>query len=204
MAPGTKWVSYIDGDEFIVLGKHPTIQAFLADLTDMEAVSLNWHCFGNNGFVRDPTDLVISSLTRRALRPSPRHKSITQVKAIAGIESAHSCVLAPGSRWVDVNGRTFSDDLYPGKTDLAHVNHYMCRSFLRWMDKPGRGDVGYEGRVGTAMGPGNRWKLTRAGCLRAYLSHVLIEKHRLVDRDMLRYRQPVLDYLASMGLVRRT
>lgn len=203
MSSRYEWVSYLDGDEFIALRKHSSVQALLADFTDAEAVSLNWHCFGNNGHFRDPSDLVISSLTRRANRPSPRHKSITRVNAIADIQSAHSCVLRPGSRWVDANGRPYSDDIYPGKTDVAHVNHYMCRSFLRWMDRPRRGDVGYDERTGMSMGDENRWKLSRAGCLRAYLSRVLIDKHRRVDLEMLPFRELVQDYLRAMGLARR-
>lgn len=193
------WVSYLDGDEFIVLKRRPTLHAFLADFTDCEAVSLNWHCFGNGRHVNDPADLVISSLTRRAIRPSPRHKSITRVRAIRDIFSAHSCILAPGSRWVDVHGRPYSDAMYRGKTDPAHINHYMCRSFRRWMHRPVRGDVGFDGRVGIGMDPRDRWKLSRPGCLWSYVSNVMIQKNHHGDRELQPYRQPVLDYLEGLG-----
>ena len=202
MASGFKWVAFLDGDEFIVLKRRPTLPSFLAEFTDREAVSLNWHCFGNSGFVNDPPGLVISSLTRRAIRPSPRHKSITQVSAIGDIFSAHSCILKTGSRWVDVNGRPYADDMYEGKTEPAHVNHYLCRSFRRWMDRPRRGDVGYEGREGIDMGRTNRWKLSPAGCLWSYLSNVMIGMNRHVDRELEPYAGPVLDYLKGLGLSR--
>jgi hypothetical protein len=49
MSSRNEGVSHLDGDEFIALGKPSGAQARLADDTDADAVSLNWHCSGNIG-----------------------------------------------------------------------------------------------------------------------------------------------------------
>src|SRR5438309_468214 len=123
IAGSFEWVAFIDGDEYIVLRKHADLHAFLAEFSQVGAVSLQWHGFGHNGFYADPPGLVTSSLTRRRREPGRLAKSITRVAAIRRIRSAHYCDLKRGFRWVDPNGRQFEDALYPGKTDVAHINH---------------------------------------------------------------------------------
>ena len=126
------------------------------------------------------------------LQPGEKVKTINKVAAIDRVLSAHECSLRPGATRVDANQRTFAPELYPGKTDVAHVNHYMCRSFLRWMGRERRGDVIDDG------GPlprGIRWKTSEASCLRQFVTAVAKDKNEFVDEHMLRFEAPIRAYL---------
>src|SRR6185295_12738093 len=43
------WVTFLDGDEFIILNEHEHLQDFLAEFRDCDLVALNWHVFGHDG-----------------------------------------------------------------------------------------------------------------------------------------------------------
>lgn len=135
-----EWVAFIDIDEYIVLRDCENLGQYLGQFGTAAAISLNWHQFGHNGFFDNPRGLITQSLTRRRIEPSEKHKSITRTSAITGVTSPHSCDLAPGSLWVDGNGRHYSREIYPGLTAKAHINHYRCRSFFNWMQRAHRGD----------------------------------------------------------------
>jgi hypothetical protein len=94
----------------------------------------------------------------------------------------------------DANGRAYSDDLYPGKTDVAHVNHYQCRSFLSWMRRVERGDVSFDR---SDVPPEHAWRLDEHLCLRQFVETVAKDKNELVDEYMRRFESPILEFLAS-------
>lgn len=188
------WVTFLDPDEFIVLREHDTLPAFLASLGNVGSVRLNWHVFGHNGHYEDPEGLVTAALTRRMAAPSPRTKAISRTEAVSSIDSAHFCRLKPGWRTVDANGRSYSDNLYPGRTARAHVNHYQCRSFLTWMDRVRRGDVSFDR---SDVPPEHRWRLDEHLCLRHFVETVAKDKNELVDEYMLKFERPILARLEA-------
>jgi hypothetical protein len=179
---GYDWVAFIDLDEFLVFRKHANIKSFLASLGTIPAVALNCHIFGHNGHYTDPEGLVTSTHTRRRLHLGRTSKCINRCDAIAGIESVHRCKLKHG-RLVDANGRPFTKDPYPEKADIAHVNHYQCKSFARWMDRPARGDA-----CDVPALPENSWKSTKDGCLRRFVETVALNHNEHVDEYMLQYK----------------
>jgi hypothetical protein len=187
------WVTFIDVDEFIVLRQHANLAAFLSRFEDFGSVRLNWHVFGHNGYYEDPNGLITSALTRRMAKPSPRTKAISRPESVFAIESAHLCRLKAGWRAADANARPYTDDLYPGKTDVAHINHYACRSFLSWMGRVARGDVSFDRANVPAE---HAWRLDPHLCLRQFVETVAKDKNELVDEYMLRYRRHILDRLA--------
>jgi len=191
---GYRWVAFLDVDEFIVLRRHEQLAAFLATLGDAGSVLLNWHVFGHNGHYEDPSGLITSALTRRMATPSPRTKAITRPEAVASIRSAHAARLERGWRTVDANGRAYSDTIYPGKTDLAHVNHYQCRSFLSWMGRVERGDVSFDR---SDVPSEHAWRLDDHLCLRQFVETVARDKNELVDEYMRRFEDPILEFLGA-------
>lgn len=194
LPPDCSWVSFIDGDEFIVLRRHETLRAFLGKFGGFGSIRLNWHVFGHNGHFHDPQGLVTASLTRRMAAPSIRTKAIARPQAIQGFRSAHWCELKEGWKPADANGRRYADRLYPGKTEVAHINHYQCRSFRNWMFKVERGDVSFNREN---VPPEHRWRLFEDECLRQFVETVARDKNELVDEYMLRYEKPILAYLAE-------
>jgi hypothetical protein len=190
-----RWMAVVDGDEFIVLRKHDTLQSFLSDFEDVSAVRLTWHVFGHNGHYDNPDDLITASLTRRRASPGNMTKAITKVAAVKSIGSAHKCLLRRGHLTVDANKRPYGPGLYPGKTDVAHVNHYMCRSFLNWMHKVDRGAVSFS-RGAPPPDPGHRWRHDREACLREFVQ-LTRDFNEHVDEHMLRFRERIEAGLAA-------
>jgi hypothetical protein len=187
------WIGFIDGDEFIALEKHENLKAFLADFEDYDSVALNWHVYGHNGYYEDPPGLVIELLTRRMKEPRALPKSLSRPDAIASIENAHVCNLKPSRKCVDANKRPYREELYPGKTQIAHINHYQCRSFTNWMRKPERGEAG----TFPEDSP-NAWRFTQQGCLRQFVSQIALNRNEHVDTSMWRHVEPVKQYLTRL------
>ena len=169
-----RWVAFIDVDEFIVLEKHTNLKEFLSSLNNTSAVSLQWRRFGHNGHYENPKGLVTSELTRRKRLPcANRVKSITRCEAIASITGVHHCELKPGCSSITAN--------------TAHINHYMCRSFVKWMSRPERVDP-----CDPNLNPGNAWKHSKEGCLRKFVTDVALNWNEHVDKEMLKYK-PILE-----------
>jgi glycosyl transferase family 92 len=188
-----EWVTFIDCDEFIALEKHRDLKAFLAEFEGYDSIALNWHVFGHNGYYEDPAGLVIESLTRRMKEPRPMPKSLSRTAAIAAVENPHVCQLKPGRKCVDANKRPYREELYPGKTRIARINHYQCRSFTDWMRKLERGEAGT-----FAVHPVNTWRFSQEGRLRQFVSQIALNKNEHIDRSMLRHAEPVKRYLSRL------
>jgi hypothetical protein len=188
-----KWVAFIDGDEFIVLRRHANLQEFIDEFEDVGAVLLTWHLFGHNGHYTNPKGLITASLTRRRSTPGRMTKSINKVKAISSIESAHLCNLKAGYTMVDANKRPYSADPYPGKTEVAHINHYMCRSFRNWMNRIERGEAAFS-KENYPKEKDHRWRFEREWCLRKFVE-ITKDANELVDEYMLKYSEPIQAFL---------
>jgi hypothetical protein len=193
---GYRWVAFIDVDEFIVLGKHKSLKTFLREFGPFGAVSLHWHLFGHNGYYDDPPGLVTASLTRRMREPGRMTKTISKTEAIAEITSAHFCYLKEGYWRVDANKKPFRDSLYPGKTRVARVNHYHCRSFRTHIKRVQRGDVTY---TLSDAPPDHRWRLDEEQCLRYFVEITAKDKNEFVDENMLKYEKAIKKHLTELG-----
>ncbi|AEV98659.1 hypothetical protein A4D02_34825 [Niastella koreensis] len=193
---GFEWITFIDGDEFIVLRKHDTINEFLLDFPEAVSITLHWHVFGHNNFYDDPPGLITASLIRRKGKPSENVKSITRPGAIASIENAHVCVLKYSSR-VDTNNKVL-EDLYEGISEVAHINHYQCRSFKRWMRRANRGEVTFDNME--SFPQKERWRLDEEQCLKQFVVAMASDKNEKIDTYMQKYSAAILYKLMKMGI----
>jgi hypothetical protein len=196
-AAGYRWVAFIDIDEFIALRETATLSEFLLGFPGCAAISLQWHVFGHCGFYDDPPGLITELLTRRKSTPTRQFKSITQTSAISGITSGHSCELRTGCLQVDANGRPFRGKMYEGISQRAHVNHYQCRSFKRWMARVTRGDVNVNPNGGEAAA--DRWRVDADVCLRQFVETVALDKNEYRDDFMKRFAAPIRAFLQKEG-----
>ena len=186
------WVTFIDGDEFIILDEDKSLKAFLADFREYDLIALNWHVFGHNGHYDNPPGLVIESLTRRMQEPRAITKSLSRPNAIASLD-VHLFRLKQGRKRVDANKNAYREALYPGKTRRAHINHYQCRSFTHWMGKVERGEVG-----AFPDDPDNAWRFSDEGCLRQFVMQIASNKNECIDTSALRYAEPIKGYLSAL------
>jgi hypothetical protein len=138
------WIAFIDLDEFIVLPKHDTIQEFLAEHDDLDAIAINWKMFGSSGETEHRPGLVIERFTRcskQFFRGNRAVKTLARIEAIE-VPRVHTCTFAPDVRYVTVSG----EELGPGvgesegvSHDEIRINHYFTRSREEWAEKAARG-----------------------------------------------------------------
>jgi hypothetical protein len=189
-----QWVAFIDADEFIVLRKHESIHHFLDDFRDAEAVVLTWHVFGHNGYYKNPDGLITESLIKRQAQPGKMMKSIVKREAVVAVPNAHRCQMATPRSVFDANHNRFSKELYPGKTDVAHINHYICRSFEHWMGRVTRGEVAFSP---TTYPKKAAWRYEEEACLRMFVKQSATF-NEIVDEYMLKYCDHIRRYLSTL------
>lgn len=194
---GFDWVCFLDVDEFVVLRRHEDIKTYLGQFPDAASVSLFWRMFGHNGHFNDPPGLVTTYLTRRRRRSGRQYKTFSRPSAIESITSAHQCVLRPGNRRLDANGVSFHSDAFEtdpdGERFSAYVNHYYCRSFTRWMDRPRRGATTNGENL-----PGELWKSDPDKCLRVFVEEVAVHLNEHPDDTLAAYEDAIDNYLTGL------
>jgi hypothetical protein len=189
-----EWVTFLDGDEFIVVRKDETIIDFLKKFEGFSGVSLTWHNFGHNGYFENPSGLITSSLTRRKLFPDIYPKLIVRSSLIAVIENCHKIRMKHGLI-VDANKKGYSSLPYPGKTADAHINHYQCRSFQNWMERVKRGDVNFTTNNSSDV---HNWRFSEETCLRKFVETVAKDKNEHIDSYMLKYEEFIIEGMKSL------
>lgn len=197
---GFEWITFIDGDEFIVLREHENIKDFLTGFPAAASIVLHWHVFGHNGYYDDPPGLITASLIRRKEMPG-NVKSITRPEAILDVRTAHTCVLKYDGL-VDANNKSYDTGIYEGISAVAHINHYQCRSFKRWMRRPGRGEVSID--VMQPVPDTETWRMTDDACLRQFVTTVAFDKNEMTDTYMQKYAAEILYKLMKMGIKKVT
>lgn len=122
----TKWMAFIDLDEFILPVRHQRIVDWLQKLSPrIGQVAMPWVFFGANGHEARPDSLVIAAYTKCARRT-------WQCKSIFNPRLAFGPFVHVG----DNAGRT----IYPSRNQLR-VNHYYCKSWEEYQRRKTRGDV---------------------------------------------------------------
>lgn len=118
----TKWIAYIDIDEFLVPIKHDNMLKLLASYEYCGGVSLEWRVFGTSHLLDvPPNKLMIEALTRCfALGDvhNRQHKSIVRPEKVE-FAAIHEPVY-----------KTRYRGAYLGK-NIAQINHYWLRT-ERW------------------------------------------------------------------------
>lgn len=135
----TKWLAFIDVDEFILPKKNATIPECLNQFfSSASAVFACWRNFGTGGLYLKPGEPIINRLTSASLLSHPRNasgKSIVKVDdvAIDDIWSPHQLILKEGAQYYNgsgkplyFKGRELQLDLHH-TSDYIQINHYAMR-----------------------------------------------------------------------------
>ena len=139
----TRWIAFIDLDEFIVPVKDSTLPEFLSRFADAPVVEINWLVFGSGGARKREPGGVMERF-RRHSHPDHRlnhHvKSIVNPRRVYGMIGCHEAARIDG-RGADSHGNTISRswrDRDP-QQDVIRINHYAVRSYEEFREKQGRG-----------------------------------------------------------------
>jgi hypothetical protein len=135
----TKWLAFIDVDEFILPKKNGTILACLNQFFPSAAgVYVCWRNFGTGGVYINPGEPILTRLTAAS---NPLHSRNASGKSIVKVDevvidqvwSPHQLALKPNAQYYSGSGRPLyfkEGDLQvdPQHTsDLIQINHYAMR-----------------------------------------------------------------------------
>lgn len=143
----TRWILFVDADEFLRLTEDRDVHQFLARFPeDVSAVAMSWRVFGSGGLKRFEPAPVIERFTRAAPadHPSNRHvKSMAVATHVAAV-GPHGVTLSQG-RYVAPNGKDIVLErnafLRPPRLRVAQINHYVVKSRAEFEAKRRRGNA---------------------------------------------------------------
>lgn len=128
----TKWMAFLDTDEFLFPTEEATLPLFLKNYELFGAVSLNWQCYGHNSCPIIPDhEYMIGILTRKEKTISGVHrhvKTIVQPKAVLNITNPHYAKMNPAFLQVTAGKIPFAGPFSPFiDISKGRINHYWPR-----------------------------------------------------------------------------
>ena len=153
--PFTKWLMFIDSDEFFFGTREDDLRVILTDYEKHGGLASHWIEYGSNGHVIKPKGLSIEAFTKRAPDRHGAHysfKSVIQPQCFQKFLSPHLAVTQPltvtedhrevGANWVWIGDRKPTHK-------VVRVNHYHVRSMEDWIERYKRGQCNDPGRKHT-------------------------------------------------------
>ncbi len=133
-----RWVAFIDADEFILPHDTDDINVFLSDYEKHPGLGINWQIFGDNGYLKRPSGLIIENYLRRGRDGFPENnqiKCIVSPKEALWAQNPHSFNMRTNNGLVDPNGNPIPVNSkycqafnYPPVVARIQINHYYIRS----------------------------------------------------------------------------
>ena len=139
----TRWIAFIDLDEFIVPVADDTVTAFLKRFENFPAVEINWLIYGSGGAKKRTAG---GMMTRFKRHSQPDHllnrhvKSIVDPKRVFTMTGCHEAARISGSA-ADSHGHPITKNFRDREPqqDIIRINHYAVRSLEEFQEKCGRG-----------------------------------------------------------------
>lgn len=139
----SRWIAFIDLDEFIVPVKDESIPAFLKRFEGFAAVEINWLVYGSGGHkAKTPGTM----MERFRFHSEPGHylnrhvKSIVDPRRVYAMIGCHEAAKISG--WIaDSHGQPVRKNFREREPqqDVIRVNHYAVRSYEEFVEKQARG-----------------------------------------------------------------
>ena len=128
----SKWVAFIDPDEFFVPVKNVQLTDFLKDYEEFGGVVVNWLMFGTSNVKKIPShQLLIETLIRCAEKSFSCNryvKSIVRPERVSHFDSAHQATYYEGYGAVNTDKFPSSEDMsYCILWNKLRLNHYWTR-----------------------------------------------------------------------------
>lgn len=139
----SRWIAFIDLDEFIVPVKDNSTAHFLKRFERFAAVEINWLIYGSGGHKAKTEGAVMQRFKRHSL---PNHRLNRHVKSIVdprrvycmiGCHEAARITGCAADSHGDVIELQFRDR--EPQQDVIRINHYAVRSYEEFVEKQARG-----------------------------------------------------------------
>lgn len=139
----TRWIAFIDLDEFIVPVRDKSIPEFLGRFEDAPVVEINWLVYGSGGAKKKLPGGVMERFKRHSL---PGHilnrhvKSIVDPRRVFSVIGCHEVARIKGKA-LDSHGNVITKNFRDREPqqDVIRINHYAVRSFEEFIEKQSRG-----------------------------------------------------------------
>jgi hypothetical protein len=139
----TKWMSIIDGDEFILPKENFwTIRDFLTMHENAQAIGINWVNFGSSFYDDVQSGFQVDKYRYCENRQNPHIKSIFKPIYVINVNHPHFVIIQDPSKYIDCKGNIISGPFNNNiTTDLLQINHYHFRSLEEYIQKHHRGNA---------------------------------------------------------------
>jgi hypothetical protein len=166
MSGKTRWLGFIDADEFLFPSIDPDLPTVFRDFEDHVAVSVNWVAFGSNGHQTPPEGFVIENFTDRgelehrlpmtrlrdttypddhphAYLPMNTHvKTVVDPSRTIRLRTAHHYKYLPGLTAVTENKTPIDAPVTQTVSiNRLRINHYWSKSLDQLLRKISKGAV---------------------------------------------------------------
>ncbi len=139
----SRWIGFIDTDEFIVPKTTSDMRAFLAPYEPYGGLGIYWLTFGASGHRTRPAGLQIQNFTLATpatFEPNSLIKSVVQPAYCFYPARVHHFIYRPGYGVVNENFAPILDPQHPPRsTSKIQLNHYYIRSEAEFREKIARG-----------------------------------------------------------------
>ncbi|MCG8634102.1 MAG: glycosyltransferase family 92 protein [Desulfobacterales bacterium] len=141
----TRWLAFIDADEFLFSPEDRGLEKVLAGYTDLPALIVYWEMFGTSGHRTRPEGLLTENFTKKLDISHPGNtyhplaKSIVQPLRVRAVSNVHCFqtevwpIIGYDENRIPVS--TVSD-IHPQKT--IQLNHYYTKSKQDWDERMSR------------------------------------------------------------------
>ncbi len=139
----SRWIAFIDIDEFIVPVKDTSIPKFLARFENFAAVEINWLIYGSSG---KKTKTPGTIMERFRFHSNPSHYLNRHVKSIVNPRRVFTMIGCHEA--AKISGYIADSHRNPVKRhfkerepqqDVIRINHYAVRSYEEFIEKQARG-----------------------------------------------------------------
>lgn len=139
----SRWIAFIDLDEFIVPVQDVSIPAFLRRFESFPAVEINWLCYGSGGQQKKTEGTMMERFHHHSLpgHVLNRHvKSIVNPRRVYNMIGCHEAARISGQA-ADSHGQPITRNFRQREPqqDVIRINHYAVRSFQEFQEKQARG-----------------------------------------------------------------
>lgn len=139
----SRWIAFIDLDEFIVPVKDSSISDFLRRFESFAAIEINWLCYGSGGQKERRDGTVMERFKFHSASDHPLNrfvKSIVNPLRVYNMIGCHEAARISGSA-ADSHGQAINRHFKEREAqhDVIRINHYAVRSYEEFQDKRLRG-----------------------------------------------------------------
>ena len=139
----TRWLAYIDLDEFLVPKKDKTVALFLKRMEHFSTIEVNWLIYGSSGAkTKEPGDIMkrFYKHSKPEDKVNQYIKSIFNPKDVCCVVGCHEvarisgCAATPDGKKIKIHYR----DRKP-QQEILCINHYAIKSYEEFLNKRARG-----------------------------------------------------------------